>query len=89
MLHTGDTLQGYLVGSDDFHWLLAHKDEYIPQVTLIHKGSTPRIDISPSPTLDSEDAKYQAFVRQIGAGFWSFCTDTFLPPASKPMESPS
>lgn len=81
-LQTGDSLMGYLVGSDDFHWLIAHmRHEHAePQVTLIHKGSTPRIDISPSPTLHNEDEDYQAFVQQIGAGFWAFCTDTFLPP---------
>jgi hypothetical protein len=80
LLHTGDSIRGYLVGSDDFHWLVAHLDPTCgPQVTLVHKGSAPRIDISPSPTLSGEDQDYQAFVKQIGAGFWSFCTETFLP----------
>lgn len=78
--HTGEPITGYLVGSDDFHWLIAHI-AYAgadPQVTLVHKGSAPRIDICPYPTLDNENAEYQAFVVQIGAGFWSFCDEQYL-----------
>lgn len=88
--HNDEPLYGYLVGSDDFHWLVAHRNvSYDHQVTLVHKGSTPRIDIAPHPTLDNEDPEYAAFVRQIGAGFWSFCTDNFLPtaPATRQEQS--
>lgn len=77
--HTGDPLYGYLVGSDDFHWLVAHIDDHRDhQVTLVHKGSAPRIAISPLPTLDDEDVTFRSFVSQIGQGFWNFCNSTYL-----------
>lgn len=90
----GEPLTGYLVGSDDFHWLVAHHEGSQYQVTLVHKASSPRITISPSPTLANQDADYQAFVRQIGAGFWSFCDQTYFgktPPksTSKPRQEPA
>lgn len=91
-----EPLTGYLVGSDDFHWLVAHipHEHAKPQVTLVHKGSAPRIDISPHPTLENEAPDYQAFAYQIGAGFWSYCDENYLgktPSAStsQPRQEPA
>lgn len=72
-------LEGYLVGSDDFHWLVVHSEEDGYPVSLVHKGSTTRITISPKPTLYAEPTEYQDRVRQIGTGFWEYCDKTYNP----------
>lgn len=78
-LPADEAVEGYLVGSDDFHWLVAFLgDTYLPEITLIHKGSASRIDISPAPTLDDENPSYREFVTRIGRGFWLFCDKTYL-----------
>ena len=78
-LPDNEGIEGYLVGSDDFHWLVAHLgDTYLPQITLVHKGSASSITISPAPTLDDETTSYQEFVTRIGRGFWLFCDKTYL-----------
>lgn len=73
-----EIVEGYLVGSDDFHWLVAHQPDEKPRISLIHKGSTYRIDISPDPELDNENDALKAFVVRIGRGFWLFCDQTYL-----------
>lgn len=90
----GEPLYGYLVGSDDFHWLVAHTENNQFQVTLVHKASSPRIAISPHSTLANEDPDYQGFVKQIGEGFWRFCDETYFgktpsKSASKPRQEPA
>lgn len=71
---------GYLVGSDDFHWLVAVNDpdslEYL--LELVHKASAPRIRIAPQPDLHTETKTFQNFVSQIGQGFWNFCNKNYL-----------
>jgi hypothetical protein len=75
-------LTGYLVGSDDFHWLVAHdswsNDYFEGRLTLVHKGSATMISIAPTPTLADEGDSYQEFVNRIGGGFWAYCNKTYL-----------
>lgn len=83
-----ESLTGYVVGMDDFHWLVAHHTETSkPTISLVHKGSAALITISPES--DLLDSGIKPFVERIGRGFFDFCTTTFLPPASSTLEKAS
>lgn len=73
-----DPIHGYVVGQDDFHWLVAHLDNNTHKITLIHKGSAALLTISPEPTLRNEDADTQAFVEKAGRGFWLWCDKNYF-----------
>lgn len=76
-------VHGYLVGMDDFHWLLAEitwpGDGGKPQVDthLIHK-SAPRIRISHTTSLSDEHDDVQALVNEIGRSFFAHCQEKIL-----------
>lgn len=73
-----ETLRGFLVGMDDFHWLLAHVEGRSVCTTLVHK-TAPRIQIG-RKTLD--DLGYEAHlvdeIRSIGQSFFNYCRTTIL-----------
>jgi len=74
-------LFGYLVGMDDFHWLVAeiHEGRPQPQVSthLVHK-SAPRIRIDHEASLSDESTAAQALVNEIGGSFFAHCQDKIL-----------
>lgn len=69
-LATGETIQGYLCGMDDYHWMIVTTDAV---VHLIHKGGAILIDIAStstysdkhsSPELDKIIAPFRRFVQE-------------------------
>lgn len=71
----GDHEHGYIVGMDDYHWLLAvvTDDAAEPvEVTLIHKGSASRIKITAQDSLSQESSEVQKAVRRIGSKFFEW-----------------
>lgn len=82
-------IHGYLVGMDDYHWLVAEIPADVPIVvtTLIHKGSADLVNISPESTLVSEPAHLRVAVEEIGRGFFTFCNKTYFGKAETPANA--
>lgn len=70
------TRDGYLVGMDDFHWLIAVPDMASGYLTLVHK-TCPLVDFLPV-FLDDEEKDVQVWVEQVGKGFWEHCKTAYL-----------
>jgi hypothetical protein len=66
-------VEGYVVGSDDYHWLVATITEF---VLLVHK--TAPVVVFTGHTLDREPESVQEWVTQVGQHFWEYCRRTFL-----------
>lgn len=75
VVHQEQPIVGYVVGSDDYHWLVADPSGEGDVVTtsLVHKGLAPVATISPVSTLENEPPAVRAAVEGIGRGFWLFC----------------
>ena len=71
-------VSGYLVGMDDYHWLVACLVPGEVQTTLIHKSSADLVTISNESTLDSEHDYIKVAVQEIGRGFFAFCNRTYF-----------
>lgn len=79
---TDRSLRGFLVGADDYHWLvvpeellnLTHGD--VP-VILVHK-SCPFVMISGDTRLSDWPESVQEKVASIGQGFWVHCKQAYL-----------
>lgn len=71
---TGTTRSGYLVGMDDYHWLVASPSAETSSVNLylLHKGSVPEV-LFTTALLDSEPSTVGDAVRQVGDPFFSWC----------------
>jgi hypothetical protein len=75
---TVDTVRGYVVGMDDFHWLVA-----VPQIgngreahlVLVHK-TCPLVDFS-EVFLEMETEDNKTFIRRVGMPFWEWCGRTY------------
>lgn len=82
---TGDSVEGYVCGADDYHWLVVTVKRYedLPEGefsitnTLVHK-SAPTVSISPVSTLADEPPVIRAAVEGVGRGFWLFCNKTYF-----------
>jgi hypothetical protein len=68
-------VNGYLVGMDDFHWLILADDL---QTHLIHKSSPDFVIIEKSCSLTSESSLLQETVDEMGRAFFNHCNRTFL-----------
>ena len=74
-----DVLNGYLVGMDDYHWLVAsvsHPNdgrEQTVETHLVHKGSVARVRIHKHALLTQEPEPIKAEVESIGGAFFAFC----------------
>ena len=80
-------LEGYLVGMDDYHWLIAASKGDDVETTLVHKSSADLVTISKESSLDSEPDTVKVAVEEIGRGFFAFCDRTYfgktiVPPAN-------
>jgi hypothetical protein len=75
---TGDwSVCGYLVGMDDFHWVVAELDgSDSPIINLVHK-SIPVVTFT-AFTLQSEAEKFRQNVEKIGKSFWDSCNKQYL-----------
>lgn len=74
-----ESIPGYLVGMDDFHWLVATPASDVDKhhlTVLIHK-SCPLVAFS-HVFLDEESEDVQLWVKQVGKGFWEHCKTTYL-----------
>jgi hypothetical protein len=65
-----DPIVGYVVGMDDYHWLVANQEAH---VMLVHKGSTVTVEFT-EQTLDNEPLDMQSRIAKIGQPFWDACT---------------
>lgn len=84
--HLSDAvINGYLVGMDDYHWLVAQVDEDGKDIhtDLLHKGSVTRVRISREDSLSNEDLTIKAAVQSIGGSFFDFCADLLDRPKRK------
>ena len=75
----GHEATGYVVGKDDYHWMVAcprllevarTEGEDIITVVLVHK-SADLIELGVSNTLDSLSEEHQVAIKKIGEPFWS------------------
>jgi hypothetical protein len=71
-------VMGYVVGMDDYHWLVAVPVAEGARLTLVHKGSADVINIPRDPHLNDEKPHVQEDVRAVGTDFWSFCRRNYL-----------
>lgn len=71
-------MDGYVVGMDDFHWLIATPaDSHEPvQTTLIHK-TCPLVTFTDHYLADEDDEDRRK-IQQIGGAFWEFCVSSGL-----------
>jgi hypothetical protein len=74
-------LSGYLVGMDDFHWLVAHVKNRRVHVSLVHK-TIPHVEISPVFALESKDPDHVHEVRKISSSFLAHCRKQLSRPAA-------
>jgi hypothetical protein len=58
---------GYVVGMDDYHWLVATADD---SLSLVHKGSAATVEFLPAFLID-EDQPFQTYTKQVGEPFWA------------------
>lgn len=73
-----ETIRGYVVGADDFHWLVA-----VPQIgngreahlVLVHK-TCPVVDFL-EIFLEMETKESKTFIRGVGMAFWENCGKTY------------
>lgn len=75
-------LTGYIVGMDDYHWMVAsvvspvsHDDLIVN--TLVHKSRVDMIRLHPDSTIDKETPEVQEAIRQVGQAFWHYCEKNY------------
>lgn len=76
--HTGVyDISGYVVGSDDFHWLVTsvHR-QYGVYTALVHKSCP--VVVFTADLLENETEDDRVAIEAIGAGFWEWCGKTYL-----------
>jgi hypothetical protein len=61
------TIEGYVVGLDDYHWLVAPYDS--DELNLVHKGSASLV-VFTAHTLNDEDPATQERVTKVGQAYW-------------------
>jgi len=79
-LSAGVDVQGYLVGMDDYHWMVAApnpKNEPVVETVLVHKGSADLIKIDRTSTLGAEPPAVRMAVDEIGRPFFTHCAETY------------
>jgi hypothetical protein len=69
-------ITGYLVGMDDFHWIIVGMGEDLLRLQIIHK-SVPAVEISDA-RLNTEPEEVVKKVTEIGQSFWSYCEKSYL-----------
>jgi hypothetical protein len=75
---TGDwAVCGYLVGMDDFHWIVAEVGSSdSPEISLVHK-TIPVVTFT-AVTLEKETEEFRQNVKKIGQSFWDNCKKQYL-----------
>lgn len=80
-------LDGYVVGMDDYHWLIAsigERDTDPVFTTLVHK-TCPLVSFTDTYLAD-EPPEDRTVIRQIGRPFWESCMRLGLVPATSNQE---
>lgn len=67
-LPSGDQVEGYLSGADDYHWVLFTRDNH---TVLIHK-SNPAVMISNVRTYHSEDEDLARMIEEATSAYRAF-----------------
>jgi|SRR5882757_1653680 len=83
-------LDGYVVGMDDFHWLIASPGELEHEpvfTTLVHK-TCPLISFTDTFLVDEPEPDRKR-IQQIGRAFWEFCAISGLTRPTNHQESQS
>ena len=62
------TVEGYVVGMDDYHWLIA--DGHAGHLVMVHKGSTALVEFGGGFNLPDRDEAFRDKVAKIGQPFW-------------------
>ena len=88
-LSSARTIQGYLVGMDDFHWLVAYPAHGEVETALLHKGAVDLVVLSGSRILADEDPSIRVAIEEIGRQFLDFCERTYFGKNTTPKESHS
>lgn len=76
-------ISGYVIGSDDYHWLLAHIERnedgwaYAVSTVLVHK-SAPVVRVARQNTLEDLPEKVRDEVQSLGANFVAYCQREIL-----------
>lgn len=82
-----ERIHGYLVGMDDYHWLVAEVqtsgDQDSVTTHLVHKGSVRRVRIHKEDLLSAERPAVQAEINGVGGPFFAWC-EKFL--SRKPQQ---
>lgn len=77
----GHEVSGYIVGMDDYHWMVA---SVVPESTrvqgdspialsLVHKSRVDLIRLHDASTINKESESAQAALVEVGQKFWRFC----------------
>lgn len=86
LAHGYEPVEGYVVGADDYHWMVACVEDGDINKVIVSKGNTVSLVLSPAPTLSDEPTNIQVAISEIGRGFWLYCDKTYFgktEPASK------
>lgn len=78
LAHGLGSREGYVVGMDDYHWLVAQPENDTIRKSIISKGNTVALDLSPAPTLVDEPPAVRVAITEVGRGFWLFCDKTYF-----------
>jgi hypothetical protein len=71
-------VEGYVVGMDDFHWLIATpSNPREPVMTVLVHKSCPLVSFTPVH-LEDEDEEDRRIIQETGLAFWSFCQSSGL-----------
>lgn len=76
--HDKPDVCGYVVGMDDYHWLVVEPQGDLLNKVIVSKGNTVALRLSPAPTLADEDPAALVAITEIGRGFWLFCDKTYF-----------
>lgn len=76
--HGYDPIEGYVVGMDDYHWMVASPEGDTIAKSIISKGNTVALLLSPAPTLMDEPPAVRVAITEVGRGFWLFCDKTYF-----------
>lgn len=82
-------MEGYIVGTDDYHWLVAcpSQENQGVQTTLVHK-SCPLVTFT-EEFLTGELDEDREHIQRIGMSFWNYCISSGLSrPVTTDQERP-
>jgi len=67
---------GYVIGMDDYHWVVADPTENHFKTRLIHKGLAPVVTVT-ERLLDEETQQVASAITMAGSAFWKQCRTNY------------